>query len=108
MCQVKVLAQAYLDEERWLDQGYTPSFEEYMHISMVTTAVPVLVAAAMIGMGDDFVTKDMFEWVFSDPKISKATKTITRLMDDMGTYKVLMLFFWLNTTLSLKKGYIYI
>ncbi|KDP39014.1 hypothetical protein JCGZ_00771 [Jatropha curcas] len=35
----------------------------------------------------DIVTKESFDWLFSDPKILKASKIICRLMDDIVSHK---------------------
>ncbi|PRQ31672.1 putative (-)-germacrene D synthase [Rosa chinensis] len=35
----------------------------------------------------DIVTKDSFEWIFSDPKIVKTSSVVCRLMDDIVSHK---------------------
>ena len=36
----------------------------------------------------DAVTKETFDWIFSEPKIVRASAIVCRLMDDMVSHKV--------------------
>ena len=42
---------------------------------------------SFLGMGD-ILTKEVFDWTFSNPKIIIASSVIGRLMDDMESHKV--------------------
>ena len=42
---------------------------------------------SFLGMGD-IITKEAFDWTFSNPKIIIASSVIGRLMDDMESHKV--------------------
>ena len=42
---------------------------------------------SFLGMGD-ILTKEAFDWTFSNPKIIIASSVIGRLMDDMESHKV--------------------
>ncbi|XP_021803363.1 (-)-alpha-pinene synthase-like, partial [Prunus avium] len=83
---LKALARAYFEEARWFNEGYTPTMEEYLPAAIVSTGYHMLSTVSLLGMGD-IVTKDTFEWLFSDPKIVRASAAICRLMDDIVTNK---------------------
>ena len=57
-----------------------------MSIASVSTVHGLIVVISFIGMGD-IVTDDVFKWLFSDPKMIKASTTIGRLMDDINSRK---------------------
>uniref|UniRef100_A0A2N9I7S9 Uncharacterized protein n=1 Tax=Fagus sylvatica TaxID=28930 RepID=A0A2N9I7S9_FAGSY len=78
--------RAYFDEAQWFHQKHTPTMDEYMRIALVTSGYSMLTTTSLVGMGD-IVTKDSFEWVFSDPKIVRASTVVCRLMDDMVSHK---------------------
>ncbi|XP_050288805.1 sesquiterpene synthase 2-like [Quercus robur] len=83
---MKLLVRAYFDEAKWFHQNYIPTMEEYMHIALKTSGYPMLTAISFLGMGD-IVTKEAFDWIFSNPKIITASSIIGRLMDDMKSHK---------------------
>ncbi|KAG5255118.1 (-)-germacrene synthase [Salix suchowensis] len=85
---MKNQVRAYYLESIWFHQKHTPTMEEYMAVAMVSSGYAVLAATSFIGMGY-VVTKDSFEWLFSGPKILKASEIIARLMDDIVSHKVL-------------------
>ena len=59
-----------------------------MRIALVTSGCSMLATMSLVGMGD-IITKDAFEWLFSDPKVLRASTVIFRLMDDIVTHEVL-------------------
>uniref|UniRef100_A0A2N9GH67 Terpene synthase N-terminal domain-containing protein n=1 Tax=Fagus sylvatica TaxID=28930 RepID=A0A2N9GH67_FAGSY len=67
---------------KWFHQDYVPTMEEYMHVALKTSGYPMLTAVSFLGMGD-IVTKEAFDWIFSNPKIITASSVIGRLMDDI-------------------------
>ncbi|KAJ8773756.1 hypothetical protein K2173_006406 [Erythroxylum novogranatense] len=73
-------------EAKWRDEGFVPSFEEYMEISKPTTFYPMLNVSSFIGM--EKATKEAMEWS-SDPKMMDASSVISRLMDDLVSLKVM-------------------
>lgn len=83
---MKRLARGYLAEAKWLHENYVPQMEEYMRVALVSSGYPMLVAMSFVCMGD-IVTKESFDWVFSDPKIVRASSIIARLMDDIVSHK---------------------
>ncbi|KAG5255117.1 (-)-germacrene synthase [Salix suchowensis] len=84
---MKNQVRAYYLESIWFHQKHTPTMEEYMAVAMVSSGYAVLAATSFIGMGY-VVTKDSFEWLFSGPKILKASEIIARLMDDIVSHKL--------------------
>uniref|UniRef100_A0A6N2MF07 Isoprene synthase, chloroplastic n=1 Tax=Salix viminalis TaxID=40686 RepID=A0A6N2MF07_SALVM len=84
---MKNQVRAYYLESIWFHQKHTPTMEEYMAVAMVTSAYAMLAATSFVGMGS-VVTKDSFEWLFSGPKIVKASEIICRLADDIVSHKL--------------------
>ncbi|KAL6283826.1 hypothetical protein ACE6H2_014755 [Prunus campanulata] len=82
----KNAAKAYFDEAKWFHEGYIPSMEEYMRVATASAGYTLLTTVSLLGMGD-IVTKESFEWSLNDPKILRASNTITRLMDDIVSSK---------------------
>lgn len=60
--QTKTLARFYFEEPKWGVERYVPTVEEYLHVSMMTIAHPMLACASFAGMGD-VAMKEAFEWV---------------------------------------------
>ncbi|XP_023909257.2 (-)-germacrene D synthase [Quercus suber] len=83
---MKNQVRAYFDEAKWFHQNHIPTMDEYMQISLVTCGYPMLATTSLVGMGD-IVTNDCFEWVFSNPKIVRASAVVCRLMDDIVSHK---------------------
>ena len=84
---MKVLVHAYFNEAKWFHENHIPTMEEYMPVALVTTGYSMLATVSFIGMADT-VTEQAFDWVFSHPKIIRASETIGRLMDDVKSHKV--------------------
>ncbi|KAI5333400.1 hypothetical protein L3X38_023531 [Prunus dulcis] len=82
----KASCRAYFAEARWLHEGCIPSMEEYMHVATTTVGNHLLATISLLGMGD-VVTKEVFEWLFSNPKILRASNIMFRLMDDIAGSK---------------------
>ncbi|KAL5549586.1 hypothetical protein UlMin_004817 [Ulmus minor] len=83
---LKIASKAYFDEAKWLNQGYFPTMEEYLEVALVSTCYPMLTLSSFVGMGD-VITKDVFEWIFNNPKILRASTVICRYMDDIVSHK---------------------
>ena len=84
---MKLLARAYFDEATWFFQKHIPTMEEYRNLALRTSAYPMLTTVSFLGMGD-IVTKEAFDWSFTNPKIIIASSIIGRLVDDIRTHKV--------------------
>ncbi|KAF4357556.1 hypothetical protein G4B88_026935 [Cannabis sativa] len=66
--EMKKLIRAYLEEARWLNDGYLPSFDEHLKVSYVSCAYTTLIATSYVGM-HDIVTHETLNWLSKDPKI---------------------------------------
>ncbi|XP_042483033.1 (-)-germacrene D synthase-like [Macadamia integrifolia] len=83
---MKSQVRSYFIEAKWFNDGYIPTFEEYMQIALISCAVTNVTVASLVGMGD-VVTKESFDWAMNEPKMVKASSLIGRLMDDMASHK---------------------
>ncbi|XP_040988311.1 (-)-germacrene D synthase-like isoform X2 [Juglans microcarpa x Juglans regia] len=83
---MKNQVRAYHHEAKWFHQKYIPTMDEYMPLALVTSAYEMLATTSLVGMGE-IVTKDSFEWLFSDPKMVTASAVVCRLMDDIVSHK---------------------
>ncbi|WKA11625.1 hypothetical protein VitviT2T_029105 [Vitis vinifera] len=84
---MKSAVRAYHNESKWFHREYVPTVEEYLSVALVTSDVTLFTIISFVGMGR-MATKEVFDWVWNDPKIMKATSTIIRLMDDMASHEV--------------------
>ncbi|KAG6534755.1 hypothetical protein ZIOFF_008658 [Zingiber officinale] len=84
---IKVLSRSYFHEAKWGAEGYVPSLEEHLRVSLKSTGYPTVTCASFVGLGED-ATKEAFEWVASFPKILKSCTIITRLMDDITSHEL--------------------
>jgi hypothetical protein len=101
LSQMKNQVRAYFHEAKWFHKKHIPTMDEYMRIALVTSGYSLLATTSLVGMGD-IVTKDAFEWLFSDPKMVRASTVVSRLMDDIVSHKVLC-FFMCNNNCKLNK-----
>ena len=58
-----------------------------MHVALKSSGLPMLTTISFLGVGD-IVTKEAFDWTFSNPKIIIASSVIGRLINDMKSHKV--------------------
>ncbi|KAJ4832218.1 hypothetical protein Tsubulata_045721 [Turnera subulata] len=72
-------------EGRYFSVMYTKE-AEYNTSSHVTTGVTVMLAATYMGMGEVAGAKE-FEWLFSVPRICRATMILARIMDDIASHE---------------------
>ncbi|KAF7822739.1 putative terpene synthase 2 [Senna tora] len=80
------LVEAYLVEAKWCNQGYIPTYEEYMENGIVSCVYPWLQTASFLGLGN-CATKDVFDWISNYPKIGTASAIIARLGNDITSHK---------------------
>uniref|UniRef100_A0A2N9HR11 Terpene synthase N-terminal domain-containing protein n=1 Tax=Fagus sylvatica TaxID=28930 RepID=A0A2N9HR11_FAGSY len=83
---MKNQVRGYFNEAKWFHKKHIPTMDEYMHVAVVTSGYSMLATTSLVGMGD-IVTKDSFEWMFSYPKIVRASTVLSRLEDDMMSHK---------------------
>ncbi|GAB4836540.1 hypothetical protein Ancab_001453 [Ancistrocladus abbreviatus] len=84
--QVKVLCRSYLQEARWREEKYIPTYKEYMDIALPSFGYILAAVASYLGMGE-IATKASFEWISQLPKILNASCLICRLQDDIVGHK---------------------
>ena len=89
---MKRQVQSYFVEAKWLNQGYTPTFDEYLSNALVSSCHTVLIAASLVGMGD-IVTEVAFQWLLDQGKMIRASEIVGRLKDDIVSHEVYIRFF---------------
>ncbi|KAJ8752525.1 hypothetical protein K2173_004813 [Erythroxylum novogranatense] len=82
---MKKIVQSYHVESKWRDEGYLPTFEEYMQIALVSGGYPMLSMISFMGIVESS-TNEAIEWVQNFPKIVEASSIIARLMDDITSH----------------------
>ncbi|KAJ8753372.1 hypothetical protein K2173_019771 [Erythroxylum novogranatense] len=85
MSKMKKIVQSYHVESKWRDEGYLPTFEEYMQIALFSSGHPTLLVISFLGIVESS-TKEAIEWVQNFPKIVEASFIISRLMDDIASH----------------------
>nr|K4L9M2.1 RecName: Full=Sesquiterpene synthase 1; AltName: Full=D-cadinene synthase STS1 [Thapsia garganica]AFV09098.1 sesquiterpene synthase 1 [Thapsia garganica] len=78
----KRLAVAYLQETKWLQAQYIPTFEEYLSVALVSAGGNMLSVSSFVRMGN-IATREAFEWLSKDPLIANGLSVIIRLSDDI-------------------------
>ncbi|CAA3010404.1 (-)-germacrene D synthase [Olea europaea subsp. europaea] len=58
--EMKKLVRAYFKEAKWIYNGYVPTLEEYMNVTLVSSAYMMLSTTSLVGMGE-LVTKEAFD-----------------------------------------------
>lgn len=89
------MANGYMQEAKWLKEKYTATFDEYMENALVTSGYYSVSAMTFSRMGN-VANLDAFEWLSSNPKIRVASEKIGRFTDDISTYEVRVIFYYLN------------
>ncbi|RDX66319.1 putative terpene synthase 2, partial [Mucuna pruriens] len=80
--EMKKMVQAHMIEARWFHCNHTPTVDEYMEVTTISSCYPVMIIISFIGMED--ITEEILMWATSDPMIIIATSTICRFMDDIA------------------------
>ncbi|XP_052209331.1 valerianol synthase TPS1B-like [Diospyros lotus] len=81
----KRIVRAYDVESEWLQEGYVPSFDEYLTNALETSNC-VLQTSSFMGMGE-LATSEAFEWLQCKPKMMTASALIGRLRNDITSHK---------------------
>nr|UOW66203.1 sesquiterpene synthetase [Sindora glabra] len=79
------LAQAYLTETKWGNEGYIPTYSEYKSNGVASSTYPLQIIS-FVGL-TTLATKELLNWISSDPNILKAASIIGRVWDDMASHK---------------------
>lgn len=82
----KTLSTYYFQEAEWCHNNHKPSFKEQVNVSSISSVVPMLCVAMMVGMGDE-ATKEVFDWALDIPDAALASGKIGRIMNDIASLK---------------------
>nr|AAG41892.1 sesquiterpene synthase 2 [Solanum habrochaites] len=86
--EMKKLVRAYFKESQWLnDDNHIPKYEEHMENAIVTVGYMMGATNCLVGM-EEFISKETFEWLMSEPVIVRASSLIGRAMDDIVGHEV--------------------
>ncbi|CAN1161120.1 Probable terpene synthase 3 [Linum perenne] len=83
---VKQIARAFIKEARWYNNNYVATVEEHLQNGYMSIGYPSAITVIYCGMGE-VASEEVFEWLFSQPKISVAGSTIARLVDDILSHE---------------------
>ncbi|KAL6840116.1 hypothetical protein ACP4OV_029926 [Aristida adscensionis] len=84
----KLQTRNYLREAKWFNQNYTPTFQEQVDVSVMSTGLPLLFLLALTAMGPQVVTKEAFEWALNMPAMVCASAEVGRFLNDIASYKL--------------------
>ncbi|KAL6649982.1 hypothetical protein ACP70R_014206 [Stipagrostis hirtigluma subsp. patula] len=82
----KLLSKYYLQQAKWSNENYMPSFKDHVDVSTMSSGAPMLTVATLMVAGDK-ATKEAFEWASSVPDMVHAGGEIGRFLNDIPTYK---------------------
>ncbi|XP_058220635.1 (-)-germacrene D synthase-like [Rhododendron vialii] len=83
---LKDLVGVYLTEAKWYHEGYVPSMDEHMPVTLLSCGHQAISTLSLIGMGE-LATKEAFDWMSSFPLIVHASSVVCRLVDDVLGHK---------------------
>ncbi|KAG0524929.1 hypothetical protein BDA96_06G011100 [Sorghum bicolor] len=83
----KLFTQYYLQEAIWSNKKYPPSLKEHEDLSIMTSGLPMLTIMTLMGYGDE-ATQEAFKWVSTVPEMVRASAHVTRLLNDLSSYKL--------------------
>ncbi|CAN1266203.1 (-)-germacrene D synthase [Linum perenne] len=84
--QLVNMVNLYLEEARWLAKSYVPTLEEYKQVSSFSTTYQSLAFGTLCGLGE-LAPREVFDWLFTNPKILAASSDHCRLMDDIQSHQ---------------------
>ncbi|KAL5764775.1 hypothetical protein ACOSQ2_017369 [Xanthoceras sorbifolium] len=82
---LKEMVRGYLQETQWFQEGYEPTFDEYMSNAFLTVGSLSISSTAFIGM--EMAGFNAFQWLQSWPNVVKAAYKIGRLMGDITSHQ---------------------
>ncbi|KAG2562229.1 hypothetical protein PVAP13_8KG252604 [Panicum virgatum] len=82
----KLLSKYYLEEAKWCNEKYIPSFKDQIEVSSMSSSIPVLALAALMAAGDE-ATNEAVEWASGIPDAVHACGEIGRLLNDISAFK---------------------
>lgn len=86
---MKKWIRAYFKEAQWLNASYFPKSEEYMENAIVSIAMNFIATISLVFLEEFIITKEILEWVTSDPLILQASSVLSRLKDDIIGHQVI-------------------
>ncbi|XP_037491104.1 probable terpene synthase 6, partial [Jatropha curcas] len=84
--EFKELLRAYRMEAQWFNDGYVPTFGEYLSNGVVSSSYGVVAAVCFVGMVKFAGIKE-YEWLKVNPKIVNASNIIGRLVNDIVSHE---------------------
>lgn len=72
-----------MEEAEWCYSKYIPRMDEYMKLALVSGAYMMLSTTSLVGMMEEPISVQDFDWITGEPPILRAASVICRLMDDM-------------------------
>ncbi|WVZ51481.1 hypothetical protein U9M48_002626, partial [Paspalum notatum var. saurae] len=76
----------YLEEAKWCNENYIPSFKAQLELSSMSSSIPVLTLAALMAAGSK-ATKKALEWASAVPDMVHACGEIGRILNDISAFK---------------------
>lgn len=74
-------------EARCFNEDHVPTLEENRKNGVFSCTYPLLTVSSLCGMGK-IASKEVFDWLFSHPKILASTSDLFRLIDDVASHEV--------------------
>ncbi|KAI3513625.1 hypothetical protein L1887_20961 [Cichorium endivia] len=82
---MKEYIRSYMKEAEWRNEGYTPTPDEHLSVSLISCAYKFLLIASLAGMGD-VITDEPFKWASTFPPLVKASCELCRFQDDIVSH----------------------
>ncbi|CAL4946416.1 unnamed protein product [Urochloa decumbens] len=83
----KLQSKSYLEEAKWFDEKYIPSFKEHVGVSVMSAGLPMLFLVALIGAGQ-VATKETLDWALDIPDMVHACAENGRFLNGIASYKL--------------------
>ncbi|KAK3182688.1 hypothetical protein Dsin_029974 [Dipteronia sinensis] len=84
---VKEMFTAYFVESQWSNQNYVPPFDEFYRNAFKSIGSFGYTASSFLGMGEEMVDIDAFEWLLATPKLLSAAFKLTRHKNNLTSHK---------------------
>ncbi|WMV51452.1 hypothetical protein MTR67_044837 [Solanum verrucosum] len=86
--EIKKVLRAYFQEAKWYyNEKEVPRTEQYMKNGIPSSGYLLLATTSWLAMGN-ITTKDVFDWIATEPPILVASCCITRLLNDLSSHEV--------------------
>jgi len=81
--------EAFLKEAKWFNNGYIPTFKEYLDNGVISSGSYMALVHATFLIGDS-LSKETISIMKPYPRLFSCSGEILRLWDDLGTSRVLI------------------